>query len=142
MITELWESNWYDLFGYTYPNQWGKHCNPLQYSCLENPMYREASRAKVHRVTKSWTQLEWFGMHTHIPIIIMLKVKVKSLGHVRLFATLWTVAYQASPSMGFSFSRGSSDSGTEPRSPSLQADALPSEPPGKPLLCLKLVLLF
>ena len=31
-----------------------------------------------------------------------LKVKVKSLRHVRLFATPWTVAYQAPPSMGFS----------------------------------------
>ena len=29
------------------------------------------------------------------------KVKVKSLSHVRLFATPWTVAYQAPPSMGF-----------------------------------------
>ena len=27
---------------------------------------------------------------------------VKSLSHVRLFATPWTVAYQAPPSMGFS----------------------------------------
>jgi len=31
-----------------------------------------------------------------------LKVKVKSLGRVRLFATPWTAAYQAPPSMGFS----------------------------------------
>ena len=31
-----------------------------------------------------------------------IKVKVKSLSHVRLFATLWTVAYQAPPTMGFS----------------------------------------
>ena len=30
------------------------------------------------------------------------KVKVKSLSRVQLFATPWTVAYQASPSMGFS----------------------------------------
>ena len=30
------------------------------------------------------------------------KVKVKSLSHVQLFATPWTAAYQASPSMGFS----------------------------------------
>ena len=30
------------------------------------------------------------------------KVKVKSLRHVRLFATPWTVAYQASPPMRFS----------------------------------------
>ena len=30
------------------------------------------------------------------------KVKVKSLSHVWLLATPWTVAYQAPPSMGFS----------------------------------------
>ena len=30
------------------------------------------------------------------------KVKVKSFSHVRLFATSWTAAYQAPPSMGFS----------------------------------------
>ena len=30
------------------------------------------------------------------------KVKVKSLSRVRLFVTLWTAAYQAPPSMGFS----------------------------------------
>ena len=29
-------------------------------------------------------------------------MKVKSLSRVRLFATPWTVAYQAPPSMGFS----------------------------------------
>ena len=29
--------------------------NPLQYSCLENPMDREAWRATVHGVAKSWT---------------------------------------------------------------------------------------
>ena len=31
-----------------------------------------------------------------------VKVKVKSLSRVRLFATPWTVAHQAPPSMGFS----------------------------------------
>ena len=31
--------------------------NPLQYSCLENPMDRGAQWATVHRVTKSRTQL-------------------------------------------------------------------------------------
>ena len=31
-----------------------------------------------------------------------LKVKVKSLSHVRLFATLWTVAYHTPSSMTFS----------------------------------------
>ena len=31
------------------------HGNPLQYSCLENPMNRGAWQAVVHRVTQSWT---------------------------------------------------------------------------------------
>ena len=31
--------------------------NPLQYSCLENPMDRGAWWATVHGVAKSWTQL-------------------------------------------------------------------------------------
>ena len=72
-----------------------------------------------------------------------VKVKVKSLSHVRLFATPWTVAYQAPPSMGFSRQKCWSGlpftspgdlphPGIEPRSPALQADALLSEPPGKP----------
>ena len=73
----------------------------------------------------------------------MKEVEVKLLSGVRLFVTTWTVAYQASLSMGFS--RQEYWSGlpfpplgdlpnpeTEPRSPGLQADALPSEPPGKP----------
>ena len=62
--------------------------------------------------------------------------------HVRLFATPWTVAYQAPLSMGFSRQECWSglpfpspgdlpDPGIEPGSPALQADALPSEPPGK-----------
>ena len=57
--------------------------------------------------------------------------------------TPWTVAYQAPPSMGFSRQECWSglpfpspgdlpDPGIEPGSPTLQADALPSEPPGKP----------
>ena len=35
----------------------GGHGNPLQYSCLENPMDRGAWQAAVHRVTMSWTRL-------------------------------------------------------------------------------------
>ena len=31
----------------------GGHDNPLQYSCLENPMAREASQATVHGIAKS-----------------------------------------------------------------------------------------
>ena len=37
--------------------------NPLQYSCLGNPMDRGAWWATVHRVTKSWTQPKHLSMH-------------------------------------------------------------------------------
>ena len=33
----------------------GGHGNPLQYSCPENPMYREAWQPSVHRVAESDT---------------------------------------------------------------------------------------
>ena len=69
-------------------------------------------------------------------------IKVKSLSRVRLSAAPWTLAYQAPPSMGFSRQEYWSglpfpspgnlpDSGIEPKSPALQADALPSRPPEK-----------
>ena len=65
----------------------------------------------------------------------------QSLSRVRPFVTPWTVACQAPFSMGFPrqepwsglsfpFPGDLSDSGIEPRSPALQADALTSEPPG------------
>ena len=68
------------------------------------------------------------------------------LSHVQLFATLWTVAFQAPLSMRFSRQEYCSgllcpppgnfpDPGIEPTSPvspALQADFLPTEPPGKP----------
>ena len=38
--------------------------NPLQYSCLENPMDRGAWQATVHRVTQSQTRLKWILMPT------------------------------------------------------------------------------
>ena len=68
---------------------------------------------------------------------------MKPLSCVPLFVTPWTVAYQAPPSMGFSRQEYWSGlpfpslgdlphPGIEPRSPALQADGLPSEPPGKP----------
>ena len=36
----------------------GGHGNPLQYSCLENPMDRGAWQATAHRVTKSQTRVK------------------------------------------------------------------------------------
>ena len=72
-----------------------------------------------------------------------MNVKVMSLSRVRLFATPWTVAYQAPLPMGFSRQGYWSglpfpspgdlpNPGIEPRSPTSQGDALPCEPPGKP----------
>ena len=40
--------------------------NPLQYSCLENPMDRGAWQATVHGVTKSQTELSNFTSLTQI----------------------------------------------------------------------------
>ena len=67
--------------------------------------------------------------------------QVKSLSHVQLFATPWTIAYQAPLSMGFSRQEYWSglpcpspgdlpDPRIKPGSPALQIDALPSEPLG------------
>ena len=39
------------------------HSNPLQYSCLENPMDRSTWWATVHRAAKSQTQLKQFSTH-------------------------------------------------------------------------------
>ena len=43
----------------------GGHGNPLQYSCLENPMGRGALWAPAHREAKSWTRLKWPSTHMH-----------------------------------------------------------------------------
>ena len=75
-------------------------------------------------------------------------VCVKSLSRVQLFATPWTVAYQASLSMGFSRQEYWSglpfpspgdlpDPGMEPGSPALETDTLTSEPPGKRLSLIR-----
>ena len=94
---------------------------------------------------RDWTHISCLasGFFTAEPPgkLLMHFVKVKLLRRVWLFATPWTVAHQAPPSMGFSrqeYWRGLPfpspgdlpDSGIEPGSPSLQADALPSKPPG------------
>ena len=57
--------------------------NPLQYSCLEN---------SINRGT-------WQGLES---IESMLLLLLSRFSRVRLCATPWTAAYQASPSMGFS----------------------------------------
>ena len=61
---------------------WRRHGNPLQYSCLENPIDRGAWWATVHRVTKGWTQLKLLSTHADI------NAKGKSLGKTRYFC-IW-----------------------------------------------------
>ena len=67
----------------------------------------------------------------------------RCFSRVQLFVTPWTVALPGASVheilqarilewVAIPFSRGSSDPGTEPRYSALQADSLPSEPPGKP----------
>ena len=42
------------------------HGNPIQYSCLENPMDRGAWWATVHRVTKNQTELKQLSIHAQV----------------------------------------------------------------------------
>ena len=101
--------------------------NPLQYSCLENPMDRGAWWATVHGIT--------------------------TVGHNLATKLYWTIAHQAPLSMGFSRQEYCSglpfpspgdlpNPRIKPRSPALQADALTSEPPGKPKKMLNMKLPF
>ena len=86
-----------------------------------------------------------YKIKTFLPIV----QKVKLLGHVRLFATPWTVAYQAPPSMGFSRQECWSelpfpppgdlpDPRIEPGSPALQADALRLNHQGSPSILMEI----
>ena len=50
-------------WGLTSPQLGEGNGNPLQCSCLENPVDRGAWRAAVHRVTQSRTWLKWLSLH-------------------------------------------------------------------------------
>ena len=73
----------------------------------------------------------------------LLMLLLSCFSHVRLCETPWTTGHQAPLSMGFPRQEYWSglpfpspgdlpEPGIKPRFPALQADALPSEPPGKP----------
>ena len=92
----------------------------------------------------------YINIYNNISIIYNISMCARMLSccsGIQLFATLWTVAYQAPLSMGFS--RQEYWSGLpcpppghlpnpviEPRSPALQADSLPVELPGKSIIQL------
>ena len=52
----------------------GGNGNPLEYSCLENPMDREAWQATVYMVKKNQTQLKWLSTHTRTGLLDVLSV--------------------------------------------------------------------
>ena len=97
-----------------------------------------------------WCSISYFIRELQIKVTLAYHYtcisEVKSLSHVGLFVIPWTVAYLTLPSLGFSRQEYWSglpfpspgdlpDPGIEPRSPAFQADALTSEPPGKPKTC-------
>ena len=61
----------------------GGHGNPLQYSCLQNPMDREAWQATVHRVEKSWTQLKQLSTH--------------ACGYIYIYSIVYIIHYTYTP---------------------------------------------
>ena len=93
----------------------------------------------INPLRQTVSYLQWLLFHACL---------LSHFSHIQLFETLWNVAHQALLSVGFSRQEYWSglpcpapgyipDPGVEPASlmlPALQADSLPSEPPGKPLL--------
>ena len=66
----------------------GENGNPLQYSCLENPMERRAWRAAVHGVEKSWTWLSnWAHIHQTVTNPVNAAI-VNEAGMVSVFMDL------------------------------------------------------
>ena len=65
-------------------------CDPIDGSSPDSP---------IPGILQART-LEWVAIS--FSNVWKWKVKVKSLSHVRLLVTPWTVAYQAPPSLGFS----------------------------------------
>ena len=55
----------------------GEYGNPLQYSCLENPMDRGAWWAAVHRIAQSQTWLKQLSTHTCIHACALSKWNCK-----------------------------------------------------------------
>ena len=89
--------------------------------------------------------------HYSVQHLSRCQVKLEVFSHALFFATPWTVACQAPLSMEFSwqeywsgfaipFSRDLPNPRIEPRSPALQADSLPTEPPGTHFIFFNFIL--
>ena len=112
---------------------------PSGFHCHNHLGYQVPTSAIAGQVRLGTSHSSW---NRSVSFFRTEEVKVKSLSHVRLFVTPWTIAYQVPPYMGFSRQEYSSElpfpspgdlpnPGIEPRSPALWANALLSEPPGK-----------
>ena len=110
--------------------------------CKELDTTEHASHPNTFFKPEIWDKLKMTSIYKVSTMCPKWK-KVKFLNSVWLFETPWTVAYQAPSSMGFSRQKywiglpfpspaDLPDPGIEPGSSALQADALTSEPPGKP----------
>ena len=71
VMQETQETQLLSLHGEDPLEEGGGHGNPLQYSCLEDPMDRGAWQATVHGVAKSSTWLKRLSMRTHTPIVLI-----------------------------------------------------------------------
>ena len=60
----------------------GGRGNPLQYSCLENPMDRGAWQVTVHKVAKSWTRLKRLSTHTKFDSLVLLAQRTGAYGNL------------------------------------------------------------
>ena len=68
------------------------HGNPLQYSCLENPMDRGAHWATVQSVTKSWTRQQRLSTHTlkvKTRMVVWVQNECKCVGCLRSWFQGW-----------------------------------------------------
>ena len=70
----------------------GGHGNPLQCSCLENPVDRGAWWATVHRVAKSQTQLKRLRIHAH-PAYLNVALSVSFKCEIELFLVSLVMVY-------------------------------------------------
>ena len=71
--------------------------NPLQYSCLENPMDGGAWKAAVHGVTEGCTRLSDFTFTFHF---LALEKEMATHSSVLVWRILWTGEPGGLPSMG------------------------------------------
>ena len=129
----------------------GGHGNPPQCSCLENRMDRGACEATVHRITESRTRWERLSTlpcsfcHGPTDYVASLLIRLCYMLVASVMSdSVWPPCLQASLFMEFSrqeywsgllfpFSGDLPNPGIGLGSPVLQADSLPSEPPGRPI---------